>query len=60
MEIVDCLLSNLKISGAGHFEIYAYLPARLQGQALLGHHLETWQPLNTERFEILELSGLIR
>ena len=36
-----------------------YLCSRLQGRSSLAQHLESWQPLCTARFPILEVSGLI-
>ena len=37
----------------------AYLAARLQGPSAVAEHLQTWRPLDTSNFQILELSGLM-
>ncbi len=37
----------------------AYLSARLRGRPSLEKHLESWKVLETQKFEILELSGLL-
>ena len=36
-----------------------YVSAVLRCEAALSHHLETWRPLDTSQFELLELSGLV-
>ena len=35
------------------------LNAWLSGQAALDDHIAKWQPLSTDSFEVLELSGLL-
>ena len=37
----------------------AYLCARLQGREMLSAHLASWKVLDTDMFQLLELSGLI-
>ena len=36
-----------------------YLVALLHGREALSNHLKSWQPLDTTRFKLLELSGLL-
>ena len=37
----------------------AYLKAWMQGPIEAARHVQTWRPLDTSRFKLLELSGLI-